>query len=154
MKNFSQDIDTIISESNNQINDKILGVNYLERLKYLLIDSIKKIKTSSFNEIRNNEILKTYGENNLQIKIENYTSSLSKIKNKISNDYLCIVLHGTKSIEFHDIVDSKFSNKLNISSFMGIVVSNNTIISESISNETVLLDIFNLRSKSEISLKK
>ena len=145
-----QDIDTIISENNNQINDKILGVNYLEKLKYLLIDSLKNIKISSFNEIKSNEILKTYGANNLKIKIKNYSSSLSKIKNKISSDYLCIVLQGTKSIEFHDILNSKYTNKLNIFPFTGVVLSNNTIISESISKETVLMDIFNFRHKNEI----
>ena len=150
MENFMQDIDTIISENNNQINDKILGVNYLEKLKYLLIDSLKNIKISSFNEIKSNEILKTYGANNLKIKIENYSSSLSKIKNKISSDYLCIVLQGTKSIEFHDILNSEYTNKLNIFPFTGVVLSNNTIISESISNETVLMDIFNFRHKNEI----
>ena len=145
-----QDIDTIISESNNQINDKILGVNYLEKLKYLLIDNLKNLKISSFKEIKNNEILKKYSENNLKIKIKNYSLTSSKIKNKISSDYLCIVLHGTKSIEFHDILDSKLSSKLNIFLFTGIVLSNNTIISESISNETVLLDIFYSREKNEI----
>jgi len=145
-----QDIDTIISENNNQINDKILGVNYLEKLKYLLIDSLKNIKISSFNEIKSNEILKTYGANNLKIKIKNYSSSLSKIKNKISSDYLCIVLQGTKSIELHDILNSKYTNKLNIFPFTGVVLSNNTIISESISKETVLMDIFNFRHKNEI----
>ena len=150
MENFMQDIDTIISESNNQINDKILGVNYLEKLKYLLIDSLKNINISSFNEIKNNEILKTYGANNLKIKIESYSSPLSKIKNKISSDYLCIVLQGTKSIELHDILNSKYTNKLNIFPFTGVVLSNNTIISESISKETVLMDIFNFRHKNEI----
>ncbi len=150
MENFMQDIDNIISESNNQINDKILGVNYLEKLKYLLIDSLKNIKISSFNEIKSNEILKTYGANNLKIKIENYSSSLSKIKNKIFSDYLCIVLQGTKSIEFHDILNSKYTNKLNIFPFTGVVLTNNTIISESISNETILVDIFNFRNKNEI----
>jgi len=147
MENFMQDIDTIISESNNQINAKILGVNYLEKLKYFLIDSLKNLKISSFDEIKSNEILKTYGENTLNIKIENYSSALSRIKNKISSDYLCIVLHGTKSFEFHDILNSKFSNKLNIFPLTGIVVSNNTIISELVSDETILLDIFNLRNK-------
>ena len=150
MKNFSQDIDTIISESNNQINDKILGVAYLEKLKYLLIDGLKNIKIPSFNEIKNNEILKKYGENDLKIKIENYSSALSKIKNKISSDYLCIILQGAKSIEFHDILNSKFSNKLNILPFMGIVLSNNVLISESTSSETALLDISNFRKKNEI----
>jgi hypothetical protein len=149
MENFMQDIDTIISESNNQINDKILGVNYLEKLKYFLIDRLKSIRISSFNKIKNNEILKTYGENNLKIKIENY-SSLSKIKKTISSDYLCIVLHGTKSIEFHDILNSKFSNKLNIFPYTGIVISNNTMISEFISNETFLLEIFNSRKINEL----
>ena len=151
MENFIQDIDTIISESNNQINDKILGVNYLEKLKYFLIDSLKNIKISSFKNIKNNQILKTYGQNQLSIKIENYSSSLSKMKNTISNDYLCIVLLGTKSIEFSNILDSKFSNKLNIFPYTGIVLSNNTTIRESVSSETVLLDIFNFKKKNEIS---
>ena len=150
MENFMQDIDNIISESNNQINDKVLGVNYLEKLKYLLIDSLKNIKIPSFNEIKSNAILKTHGANNLKINIENYSSSLSKIKNKISSDYLCIVLQGTKSIEFHDILNSKYTNKLNIFPFTGVVLSNNTIISESISNDTILMDIFNFRNKNEI----
>ena len=150
MENFMQDIDSIISESNNQINDKILGINYLEKLKYLLIDSLKNLKISSFDQIKSNEILKTYGENILKIRIENYSSSLSKVENKISSDYLCIVLQGTKSIEFHDILNFKFSNKLNIFPYTGIVISNNTIISEYISNETVLLDIFNFKKKNEI----
>jgi hypothetical protein len=150
MKNFNQDIDTIISESNNQINDKILGVNYLEKLKYLLIDGLKNIKASSFKEIKTNEILKTYGENNLNIKIENYSSSFSKIKNTLSSDYLCIVLSGKKSIELQNIENSKLSNKLNIFPYTGIVLNNNTIISEFVSDETVLLDIFNFRKKYEI----
>lgn len=150
MENFMQDIDTIISECNNQINDKILGVNYLEKLKYLLIDNLKNLKISSFDQIKNNEILKTYGENILKIRIENYSSDFSKIKNKISSDYLTIILNGKKTIEFHDILNSKFANKLNIFPFMGIVVSSNTTISELVSNETVLLDIFNLRTKNEI----
>ena len=156
MENFMQDIDTIISESNNQINDKILGVNYLEKLKYLLIDNIRNIRISSFKEIKSNEILKTYGENKLNIKIENYFSSLSlsKIKNKISNDYLCIVLHGKKTIAFEDIENSELVNKLNILPYTGIVLSRNTIISESVSNETVVLDILNFRKKNEILTHK
>ena len=145
-----QDIDTIISESNNQINDKILGIAYLEKLKYLLIDGLKNINIPSFNEIKNNEILKIHGENNLKVNIKNHSSALSTIKNMISSDYLCIVLQGTKSIEFHDILNSKISNKLDIFPFMGIAISNNTIISESIAKETILLDIFQSTKKNEI----
>ena len=150
MENFMQDIDSIISESNNQINDKILGINYLEKLKYLLIDKLKNLKVPSFDEIKNDEIIKIYGENSLKIKIENHSLPLSKIKNQITSNYLCIVLHGKKSIEFHDILNSKFSNKLNILPFMGIVLSNNVLISESTSSETALLDISNFRKKNEI----
>jgi hypothetical protein len=150
MENFMQDIDTIISQSNNQINDKILGVNYLEKLKYLIVDNLRGMKISPPIVASSKEILKCYGDNDLRIKVENCSSALLKINNKISSDYLCIVLHGTKSIEFHDILNSKSSNKINIFPFTGIVVSKDTIISESISSDAIFLDILNFRKKNEI----
>ena len=44
MKKFIQELDNIISEFNNQINDNLIGMSYLENLKYYLIDNIKKEK--------------------------------------------------------------------------------------------------------------
>ena len=45
-----QDIDNVISDYIKQFDNKILGINFLEKLKYLLID---KIKTYSLLQISN-----------------------------------------------------------------------------------------------------
>ena len=65
MEDLIKYIHNIISESNNQINDKILGVNYLEKLKYLLIDKLKLFKITSMKNIENlqNKEIRT---NNIQ----------------------------------------------------------------------------------------
>ncbi|MEC7744857.1 MAG: hypothetical protein VX534_00275, partial [Pseudomonadota bacterium] len=68
MERLILEIDNIISNCNNKINDKIIGINYLEKLKFFLIDSLKENDFSSFNNISNEnvtELNKTYVENNL-----------------------------------------------------------------------------------------
>ena len=42
MEHLIVEIDSIISNCNKKINDKIIGVNYLEKLKFFLIDSLKE----------------------------------------------------------------------------------------------------------------
>ena len=71
MEHLIVEIDSIISNCNNKINDKIIGVNYLEKLKFFLIDSLKENDFSSFDNISNEtytELNKKYGENNLLIE--------------------------------------------------------------------------------------
>ena len=153
MEDLIQDIHNIISESNNQINDKILGVNYLEKLKYLLIDKLKTFKITSIKNIenlQNKELKISFNQNNLLIKFENYSNPISRIKNTIQNDYLCIVLNGSKSIKIHENSDPSESQSINLFSNTGIVLSKATVISESISKETILINIFNIRSDIDI----
>ena len=150
METLIQNIDSIIIECNKRINENILGINYLEKLKYYLIDSLKLHKISSFEECKNTEITKIYGKNHLLISIENFSDSLSKIKNVISNDYLCIVLIGGKFLEIYSNSKHKISNNLNLFPFTGIVLSQNTVVNESISKETILLNIYHINEKTDI----
>ena len=153
MEDFIQDFDNIISVSNNQINDKILGINYLEKLKYLLIDKLKILNLSNEKNIKNfeqKEIKRKFGVNNLLIKFIFNKESLSKMKTITTNDYLCIVLFGFKSLEIHENLDFKKSQSLNLFPKTGIVISKDTLISESISKDTILLDIFNIKSDTAI----
>ena len=43
MKNLIEEIDSIIFEFDKQTNDKIIGINYLEKLKFPLIDRLKLV---------------------------------------------------------------------------------------------------------------
>ena len=153
MEDLIKDIHNIISESNNQIHDKILGVNYLEKLKYHLIDKLKTFKITSIKDVenlQNKEIRITHSQNNLLIKFENNSNPLSKIKNTIQNDYLCIVLNGSKSIKIHENLHSTQSQSINLFSNTGIVLSKATVISESISKQTILINIFYIKNDIDI----
>ena len=56
MEHLIVEIDNIISNCNNKINDKIIGVNYLEKLKFFLIDSLKENDFGSFDNISNENV--------------------------------------------------------------------------------------------------
>ena len=149
MENLIQDFNDIISASNNQINDKILGINYLEKLKYLLIDKLKILNISnekSFRNFEQKEIKRKFGVNDLLIKFIFNTQSLSKIKTITPNDYLSIVLFGFKSLEIYENLDFKKSQSINLFPKTGLVISKDTLISETISKDTILLDIFNIKN--------
>ena len=150
MEDFIQEIDKIILDSNKIINDKIIGINYLENIKYLLIDRLKTININSLVDLKNDEFKKEFGQNHLLIKIINYQDSVSKIKQVLKSDYLCLVITGSKTIEIHKNLNSKISSIFNIFPKTGISLSNNMIISESISKGTILLDIFNINVNSDI----
>ena len=44
MESFFKEIDNLIIASNKEINEKILGINYLEKLKFSLIEQIINLK--------------------------------------------------------------------------------------------------------------
>lgn len=153
MKDLIQDIKNIISDSNNQINEKILGINYLEKLKYLLIDKFKTSKISfikNIENLQNNEMRMNHNQNNLLIKFEINSDSLSKIKYTILNDYLCIVLNGSKSIKIHKNAYSGESHSINLFPNTGITLSKSTVISELISKETFVVNITNINKNTDI----
>ena len=156
MEQLILEIEGIISDCNNKINDKIIGVNYLEKLKFFLIDSLKENDSSSFNNMFNEnvtELNKTYGENNLVITIQQYQESLTKMKNECINDLLNVVLKGFTSL---DIYQNQKENELySISLFpkMGIVLSKNTFFSEKITKDSLILKIENIRDTSNINVE-
>ena len=141
MESFIQDIDKRISDCNNNINDKILGTNYLEMFKFQFIDSIKKNNLLFNLNIPDFEISKKFGNNNLLFKIQAYKDPSSRIRNTLLENQLSIVLKGFKFIKIFQDIKTKVSVPFNLYKNTGIVLTKNTIISESFSQETVLLDI-------------
>ena len=135
-------IDNIITDINNQINDKILGVNYLEKFKYLLIDQLKNYKIPSFQDISNNETLKDFPNHEMVISIKKYIDSSSKIKSPLEKDCLSVVLKGAKVIEIHNNENDIKTKSLNLFKYTGLVLSKGTLASESISKESIILDIY------------
>jgi len=150
MENFINIFDNIINDSNNQINAKISGINYLEKFKYHFIEIIQKSNLDFSTIEGKNEIKKNYGSKELVISIENYKESISNLKQTTLNDYLCIVLKGSKMIEIYENKNSKKSNSINLFKNNGITLSKDTIISESIVKNTLLINIFNDKINDDI----
>ena len=142
------DIENIIAEFNKTINNNIYGINYLERLKYHLIDKIKDIPSLMKNN--NFEINKNYEHINLNINLEFYKESLTKIKNKINEDQLVINLNGIQTIKIHNFKDSNSSTSITLYKNHGITLPIDTVISESTSKETYLLKILCIKSLGNI----
>ena len=156
MEHLIVEIDSIISNCNNKINDKIIGVNYLEKLKFFLIDSLKENDFSSFDNISNEtytELNKTYGENNLVITIQQYQESLTIIKKECINDLLSVVLLGFASLDIYQNNKENELQSLSLFPKTGIVLSKNTLISEKILKDSLILRIVNIRDNSNINIE-
>ena len=136
-----QDIDNIISDCINQINIKITGINFLEKLKYPLIDKLKLFNSSNLEKYINKEFLDNYGDNKFSSKIEKISDNRSKIRNKNEKDLLSIVFEGFKTITIKENLNSNNSDKLYLTNFTGIVLEKNTIFDEIIKKNTILLNI-------------
>ena len=67
----------------------------------------------------------------------------TKVKNKLSNDYLCIIASGSASLEVYENLDLNKFISLKLFKFMGITLSKDTYVSQSISKDTIILNIFN-----------
>ena len=157
MQHLDKKINTIILDCNKQINNKIFGTNYLEKLKYLLIDQIEnyKIKYDDLTIVDDLFITKNvYGDNHLEIKLKYYNESVTKMKKNSLNDTLIIVLKGFKTIDFFKDMKTKDNNSLGLSAKNGIVYSKNTIISEKINKDSIVLYITNNRKVLNIDIEK
>ena len=153
-------ISNIIIKNNNIINANIVGTNYLEKLKYLVISSLKDIQDkfaidNLLTDLENNNNQSTkfeFKNKSLILSINLYKDSLSKIKSSYKNDTLSIVINGIKIISVFDFRDNKKKVSLSISKNMGLVLSENTITSENIVAGSIIMDI--VSEKKAINVEK
>ena len=144
-----KEINDIIEKNNSKINENIVGINYLEKLKYLIIDNLKdgqdKFTLDDLVAVltkKNNQSIKFKFKNqSLFLSINLYNKPLSKIKLCYDNDTLSVVINGVKKVSFFDLYDKKKKVSLSIFKNMGLVLSENTITSEKIAAGSIIMDI-------------
>tara|TARA_Y100001970_G_scaffold181644_1_gene221064 strand:+ start:1194 stop:1643 length:450 start_codon:yes stop_codon:yes gene_type:complete len=141
MENFFKEIDQFIIESNKEINEKIVGINYLEKLKFSLIERIINLNVKSYEEFKNFEEIKEYNNIKLRITFNHYNEALSKLKNPLPNDNLCIILRGLKTFT---VTNNKESKNFTLYPNMGITLPSKTNVNESIAKQSTIIDIFSL----------
>ena len=141
MENFFKEIDNFIIESNKEISEKILGINYLEKLKFSLIGKIIDLNIKSYEEIKNFQEIKDYNNIKLSITFNHYNEAVAKLKKPLPNDNLCIILRGLKTFK---ITNNEESKNFTLFPNMGITLPSKMIINESIGKQSSIIDIFNL----------
>ena len=143
MEHFFKEIDNFIIESNKEINEKILGISYLEKLKFSLIEKITDLNIKSYEEIKNFQEVKEYNNIKLSIKFNHYNEAVSKLTKPLPNDSLCIILKGLKTFK---IINNKETKNFTLYQNMGITLPIKTLVNESIAKQSTIVDIFNLNA--------
>ena len=150
MEKLLQDISIIINEGNNNINEKIFGINYLEKLKYILIDKFKDLDMPSINNNAKSsisEVLNNHLRESLSISINNNMDSISKLNFSLENTSLFLILRGSLSIEISNEFNTKKLPFLNLYNNTGLVVEKNSKVNQLISKESIIITISILDEK-------
>ena len=142
-------INDIIMKSDEEINENIIGINYLEKLKYLIINNLKEdVDKAAIDDIvidleknNNQSINFDFKNRSLVLSVDFYKDSLSKIKSSYGINTLSIVIKGNKVISLFDLNDKKKVISISISKNMGLVLSENMITSENIAAGSIIMDI-------------
>ena len=150
MVTFDITLDELLIEINQSINEKIIGTNFLELLKSKLIEKLKDLEENNLKDLKlmplDGKVLEKQIDLNsrkLTYKVEYIDKSVSKIKQKTENDYLCLVLQGLKSITIYDNSNDSKSIYSDLSKNMGVVLSLNTVITTKIVKKSIILSISN-----------
>jgi len=136
-----QDIHHLISDCSNQINQNITGINYLEKLKYLLIDKFKSIDLNYLKKYVEYDKEQKIGDNNIVVSFKNHPLSSLSIKKIVHNDNLTIIINGLLTLNLYESAGSKKTNNLILNKYMGIVLMKDTLIDETIAKDTMVINI-------------
>ena len=150
MNFFIKFLEKIFNQINNKINDKIVGINYLEIIKIELIKNLKDMDHKTINDLSSEiKSLKFFSKKmninsrNIDINISLFEESLTKIKHRSDHNILYVVLNGLNNITVFDKFVQNRSIDLKLIKNMGVVISENTILSENISKNSIILNIIN-----------
>ncbi len=148
MNPFIEFLDNLLIEINNSINEKIVGINYLEVIKVKLIEKLvvldKNIMQDLKSELMNQGTLskkQVFNNRPISYNINYYEKSASTIKQSIQKETLNIVLEGSKILSIFDKYKPNKSVKFTIIKNVGTVISHNTIISENTNKKSIILSI-------------
>ena len=148
MDSFEEFLDNLLIEINNSIDEKIVGTNYLENIKFQLIEKLsileRNIVEGFIFELSAKKLFSKrhdFNTRSINYSINYIENSISQIKHIIENDTLYIVLNGAITISVFDNKKPNKSIKINMTKNMGVVLSQNTIINENINKKSTILTI-------------
>ena len=131
MTNFPKELEHIILDEYNNVNDKLIGINFLEAFKFNLITKLPFL--SEFSTLIENlkdqtNLIIEKNSTKLEAIIFQNKDSISQLKKKIQKSTLLVVLDGELQVDLFQEEFKKEYTKFNIYRFMGICLPSNTII--------------------------
>ena len=148
MEKLINDISDIVIPEINIINEKVKGINFLELLKFNLIEKLTPlILKQKFPLDQTIDFQKDINDNsrNIQISINYYISSLSISKKNIDNNTLFLVFNDASNIDIY-VNEKKFTNILLFKN-SGISVPKDTLINSKFNKNVLLLKIIDKNSE-------
>ena len=148
MEKLINDISDIVIPEINIINEKVKGINFLELLKFNLIEKLTPlILKQKFPLDQTIDFQKDINDNsrNIQISINYYISPLSISKKNIDNNTLFLVFNDASNIDIY-VNEKKFTNILLFKN-SGISVPKDTLINSKFNKNVLLLKIIDKNSE-------
>ena len=150
MKDYSKLLENLIIKIANSINENLLGLIFLEKLKFDFLENIEQLDKKDYEEflknIKNDKEYKNTlicEKRKLEISILFFNESENMKKTIIESDSLIVVFEGLNSITVADKLEENKSFVLNINKKMGIVLSKSSNIIENIKEKSVILILKN-----------
>lgn len=131
MTNFPKELEHIILDEYNNVNDKLIGINFLEAFKFNLITKLTSLfKFSALIENLKDQTNLIIEKNSTKLEaiIFQNKGSIFQLKKKIHKSTLLLILDGELQVDLFEDEFKKEYRKLNIYRFMGICLPPNTII--------------------------
>ena len=121
MDYFAELLDNLLIEIDRSINEKIININYLENIKFQLIEKLTVLEKNILEDFKSKLQVKKifskkhdFNTRSINYSINYIENPISRIKCIIEKDILCIVLDGVKIISVFDKNKSGKSIKINM----------------------------------------
>ena len=153
MEKIINDISDIVTSEINIINEKVLGLNFLELLKNNLIEKLSPIVSKStypMKKIINFEKEIKENSRNIKISINYFLNSLFETKKTVSNDSLFFSFNENTSLDIFDY--KKKSTSILLYKNTGISIPKDTVINKQCNKNLLLIEIIN-KEKEQILTK-
>ncbi len=145
MEKLTKDITEIIISELKTVNDKIIGLNFLELLKVSIIEKLTQVVSQQkfpLEQIVNYENEIKEDSRNLKILINYFINSLSISKKNIDNDCLFISFNEASSFDIYK--DKKNFTSILLYKNTGISLPKNTVINSKYNKNLLLIQIINI----------
>ena len=144
MEKLTKDISDIVITEVNNINEKVVGLNFLELLKNNIIEkilSLLSLQKFPLNQLINYENEIKENSRHIKISINYYLDSLSFRKKNINNDTLFLVFNETTNFDIFK--DEKNFTSILLYKNTGISLPKDTVINSKYNKNVLLLEIIN-----------